>query len=201
MKSARSWIIVGIALVLGVLSIAITTWIFLVSIVSPQVVHSDVIIRNGTNLWITGGADALGLRWRNAQQITSLSVAQNDLGGIDQEWSDGVSNGWCELASAPIRTGALSIGWPLPWIICRFSAEKSIDSFPPSPEIADQIQVLTTASNRVVSWNGQFVMNTKTVLSALISTFVSACVWWSLLTIAIIYQDRKSKTIRHGISE
>lgn len=171
-----------LAIMLAITLVALCTGVFLDRMAAQRTVQSGVIVKHGTGVWIFGGADALGLRWRNAQQTATLQSAREDLGGSDGEWSDGISDGWCVLSPAPIRTGALAVGWPSPWIIWRFSSEKSTDSFPPSPEVADQIQVLTTAVNRVLAGEGHITMNFSTTISAVIATVtLSVFVWWLLM--------------------
>lgn len=170
------------AIVLAIAVVALFTWVLLDRIASPRTVQSGMMVKHGTSVWIFGGADALGLRWRNAQQTGILQSAREDLGGSDGEWSDGISDGWCELSPAPMRTGSLAVGWPSPWIIWRFSSEKPTDSFPPSPEVADQIQVLTTAANRVLAGEGNITMNFSTTLSAVSATVpLAVFVWWLLV--------------------
>lgn len=172
--------VLGISLILGINTIALCVLFFLTIVFNPRPIQNNIIVRNGTSIWLVGGADAIGLSWRSAEQTTNLQIARGDLDATSGQWTDGSSDGWCKLLPAPVRSGALAVGWPLPWIIWRFSNEKKGEWFPRSFETANQVEEIESAAKSVLD-NGQIAMNLKTFSAAAISILTASAVWWILI--------------------
>ncbi len=185
--------ILGISLILGITSIALCILFFLTIVFNPRPIQNNIIVRNGTSVWLVGGADALGLSWRSAEQTTNLQIARGDLDATSGQWTDGTTDGWCKLLPAPVRSGALTVGWPSPWIIWRFSNEKIGEWFPRSFNSANQVEEIESAAKSVLE-NGHIATNPRTLSSAAISILASSAVWWILIQASIRFVTlRKSK--------
>ncbi|MSR44298.1 MAG: hypothetical protein EXS15_02940 [Phycisphaerales bacterium] len=193
-----AWIVprICISLVMGLASCALCTWLLLDRAGEASATASDFLVRHGTGVWITGGADATGVHWRNAQQSGRLQTVIDDLGGGEGEWNDGVLQGWCDLSPAPLRTGALAVGWPFPWVIWRFSASESIESFPPNPDGADQVQAMKRAITRIL--DGAHAPTTTPSTSRVAAIFMvgASMAWWIVICGVLRLRKNRSATPR-----
>ena len=172
--------VLGISLILGSMTLSLCTALFVSLVIGARPIQTDIVVRNGTTVWLVGGADALGLFWRSADQTTDLQVPSPDLHAAKGQWSDGDSDGWCELLPWPTRTGALAVGWPSPWIVWRFSSANERDWFPRPNEKAVQIEEMNTALSRIYV-GGHLTMSLESFSAAAISILAASAVWWILI--------------------
>lgn len=172
--------VLGISLILGLMTLSLCTALFVSLVIGARPIQTDIVVRNGTTVWLVGGADALGLFWRSADQTTDLQVPSPDLHAAKGQWSDGDSDGWCELLPWPTRTGALAVGWPSPWIVWRFSSANERDWFPRPNEKAVQIEEINTAVSRIYV-GGHLTMSLESFSAAAISILAASAVWWILI--------------------
>ncbi|MSR69667.1 MAG: hypothetical protein EXS17_04900 [Phycisphaerales bacterium] len=172
---------VVIALVLGVLSLATATWVLMDRCSNLTSIPPRFAVRGGTSVWTLSGADATGIWWRLAQQTSDLRVAQADIEATSGQWDDGVTTGWCLLEPTPWRTASIAVGWPEPWILWRFSAQTSTEAFPPSPEVADEIEGLIRGVDRALQGEGQIAFTPASAGMALLATTLASFAWWLLL--------------------
>ncbi len=197
MKFFHGPYILGLALILGVMTTALCTLLFLSLVLNPRSIQNDIIVRGGTSVWLVSGSDATGLSWRTAEQTTNLQVPSLDLDANKGQWSDGVSDGWCELLPAPTRSGALAVGWPFPWIIWRFSNEKIGEWFPRPLDNTDQVVEIAAATKRIFD-GGHITMNSATSLVAVAVILTLSTLW--LILIRVVIASRK-KSNSSAISE
>ncbi len=170
-----------IATLLGLLTLSVVTWVLMDRCGSPESIPSRIAIRDGRRVWVLAGADAEGIRWRVAQQIADLQVPQADLDTIAPQWDDGVIAGWCTLGPAPARTAALAVGWPKPWVLWRFSAHTSTEGFPPSPEVADEIEGIARGIEHALTGDGTLTWTPQTLSMALTAIASFTVVWWLIV--------------------
>ncbi len=175
----------AVAVVLATLSVALATWILMDRLASSESIATSIpgriAVRGGTNVWTLGGADATGVWWRLAQQTADLRVAQADLEVTAGEFDDGTRQGWCLLAPHPARTASIAVGWPAPWILWRFAAHSSTEAFPPSPEIADEIEGITRGVERALKGEGRIAFTARVAAMALTVITLASCGWWWLV--------------------
>jgi len=193
MKFFQRFGIIGIAFILGLMTISLCTTLFVSLVIGACPIQTDIVVRNGTSVWLVGGADALGLYWRSADQTTDLQVPSSDLHAAEGQWADGDSDGWCLLLPTPVRTGALAVGWPSPWIIWRFSSANERDWFPRPNEKAVQIEEMSTAVSRIYV-GGHITMSPATIGVATAVIITSSAGWWILIRIVIIAIAWKRKS-------
>lgn len=172
-----------IALGLAVATTGVATWGFLDRVIDPVGVNQRVIIRDGTRIWTGAGANALGMRWRFAQPLGDLQVAQVDVEADSDEWMWTGMAGWCEL-STTARTGALAVGWPWPWINWRFAASEATEAFPPPPEIADEVAGVADAARRVLEGEGMLAWTPRIAIALFLTITMLTVAWWSVLMFA-----------------
>ncbi len=170
-----------IAVLLGGVSIASATWVLMDRCSSIEALPARFAIRGATSVWTLGGSDATGVWWRLAEQTAELRVAQADLEATSGEWDDGATSGWCLLERAPARTASIAVGWPAPWILWRFSASTSTEAFPPSPEVADEIEGMVRGVDRVLQGQGRMAFTPAVTGMATLALTLSSLVWWLLL--------------------
>lgn len=187
----------AIAIGLGIATVAFCTWVFLDRLTNPYATDSGVLVRRGTGVWNYCAAETVGIRWRNAEQTTSLRVPRENLGGSEGDWSDESTSGLCELAESPIRTGALAVGWPTPWILWRFSADSALQSFPPWPETADSVESLKRAVARVLAGEGRVTMTGRTAWAGAFATTLSSVAWWIIVQ-ALVRAHRGRRATRRA---
>ncbi len=193
MKKFQRVGILGLALFLGLMTISLCTGLFVFLVIGARPIQTDIVVRDGTNIWLVGGADAFGLFWRSADQTTDLQVSSPDLHAAKGQWTDGDSDGWCELLPWPTRTGALAVGWPSPWIVWRFSSANERDWFPRPNEKAVQIEEIRTAVSRIYV-GGHLTMSPESMSVAVSVILASSAVWWILIQASIRFVTlRKSK--------
>lgn len=146
----------AIAITLACATVATITWVVLDGTAEPLAIDQRILVRDGSRVWLSGGSDEWAMRWRFAQPLGDLHSPQVDLEYGTGEWAWNGERGWCELSTSA-RTGALAVGWPLPWIAWRFAATDPAQAFPPSPEVADGVQGMAEAAQRVLSGEGSLV--------------------------------------------
>ena len=185
MKSFQRIGIYGLALFWGIMTIVLCTVLFLSLVYGARPIQNDIVVRDGTRVWIVGGDDALGLSWRCADPTTDLQVPSPDLDSAIGQWTNGDSDGWCLLLPTPTRTGALAVGWPLPWIIWRFSSGNERDWFPRPSENAVQVEEITSAASRIFV-TGHITMSPTTIGVAAAAIVTSSAGWWILIRAVII---------------
>jgi hypothetical protein len=161
-------------------------------VIGARPIQTDIVVRNGTSVWLVGGADAFGLSWRCADQTTNLQVARSDLDVINGQWTSGDVDGWCLLLPTPVRTGALAVGWPSPWMVWRFSSDNERDWFPRPNEKAVQIEEIRTAVSRIYV-GGHLTMSPATIRIAA-AVITSSAGWWILIWVVIIAIASKRKS-------
>ena len=193
MKFFQRFGILGIAFILGLLTISLCTALFVSLVIGARPIQTDIVVRNGTSVWLVGGADALGLYWRSADQTADLQVPSSDLHAAKGQWADGDSEGWCLLLPTPVRTGALAVGWPSPWMVWRFSSENERDWFPRPNEKAVQIEEIHTAVSRIYV-GGHLTMSPATIGVATAVIITSSAGWWILIQVVIIAIASKRKS-------
>lgn len=200
MTARKSIMIAVVAIAFGLATMIFATWVFLDRLSDPHATDAGVLVRHGVGVWNYSGADAVGIRWRNAQRSTSLQVSTENLGGFAGEWDDGASTGWCLLAEAPLRTGALAVGWPSPWVVWRFWAKESIESFPPTAETADPVFSMTRAVTLVLDGDGQLAVTRSTTMSAIL-TLVATTGLWTVAIIMLLRSRQKARLIKRAAGE
>ncbi len=173
---------VVIAVVLGGISIAALTFVLMDRCSSVRAIPTRFAVRGATSVWTLGGSDATGVWWRLAEQTAQLRVSQGDLESTAGEWDDGTTSGWCLLEPAPARTASIAVGWPAPWILWRFSAQTSTEAFPPSPEIADEIEGLVRGVDRVLQGQGRMTFTPAVVGMATLAITLASLFWWLILS-------------------
>ena len=193
MKKFQRVGILGIALFLGLMTLLLCTALFISLVIGARPIQADIIVRDGTSVWLVDGADAFGLSWRSADQTTDLQVPSSDLDAAKGQWADGDSDGWCLLLPTPVRTGALAVGWPLPWMVWRFSSENERDWFPRPNEKAVQIEEMSTAVSRIYV-GGHLTMSPATIGVATAVIITSSAGWWILIRVVIIAIASKRKS-------
>ena len=192
MKFFQRFGILGIAFIFGLMTISLCTTLFISLVIGARPIQTDIVVRNGTSVWLVGGADALGLYWRSADQTADLQVPSSDLNAAKGQWADGDSDGWCLLLPTPVRTGALAVGWPLPWMVWRFSSENERDWFPRPNEKAVQIEEMSTAVSRIYV-GGHLTMSLKSFGVAAAVILTSSAVWWILIRAFIRFVTLRKK--------
>ena len=193
MKKFQRVGILGIALFLGLTTLLLCTALFISLVIGARPIQTDIIVRDGTSVWLVDGADAFGLSWRSADQTTDLQVPSPDLHAAKGQWTDVDSDGWCLLLPTPVRTGALAVGWPLPWMVWRFSSENERDWFPRPNEKAVQIEEMSTAVSRIYV-GGHLTMSPATIGVATAVIITSSAGWWILIQVVIIAIASKRKS-------
>lgn len=173
---------VVISIALGVNSLAIVTWVLMERCSSTCAIPTRIAVRGETGVWTLGGANATGVWWRLAEQTSQLRAAQGDLETTAGEWDDGRTSGWCLLEPTPTRTASIAVGWPAPWILWRFSAQSSTEAFPPSPEVADEIEGLTRGIDRALQGQGRVTFTRAVAGMATIALTLTSLAWWLILS-------------------
>lgn len=199
MKFFQRFGILGIAFIFGLMTISLCTTLFVSLVIGARPIQTDIVVRNGTSVWLVGGADALGLYWRSADQTADLQVPSSDLHAAKGQWADGDSDGWCLLLPTPVRTGALAVGWPSAWMVWRFSSDNEREWFPRPFEKADQGEEISTASSRILAGGGHITMSPTTIRVAAAVILTSSAGWWILIRVVIIpiASKRKSSQVQN----
>ncbi len=192
MKKFQRVGILGIALFFGLMTLLLCTALFISLVIGARPIQTDIIVRDGTSVWLVDGADAFGLSWRSADQTTDLQVPSPDLHAAKGQWTDVDSDGWCELLPWPTRTGALAVGWPSPWMVWRFSSGNERDWFPRPNINADQIEEMSTAVSRIYV-GGHLTMSLESFGVAAAVILTSSAAWWILIRASIRFVTLRKK--------